>query len=163
MTSRQRIASAQNSGNLAERPDGIGDIDVVRACGAVAVSMPLGVSLWRLKYGGDGRELAAVFEGLADKARRKGFEGDVAALVARVVRHWIDDVCHPCKGRGYELIAGTPMLSDVACGSCKGKGRTELQDADEAARWLQDTIASLERQVAAAIMRKLSDEIDLML
>lgn len=160
--SKERITRAQTSKNLSEvNLEEIGDIDIVRACGMVGQSMPVGVSLWRLKYAGDSREFSRVVGALAELLDGKGWGVDAAEETFRVVRHWLDDVCHACHGRGYETVPGTPMLSDVLCGECGGTGRSQLHEASEPARWLQETIARMEREVAAAIMRKLATDLDL--
>lgn len=164
MKVKERISSAQTSKNLGEvNIEEVGDIDIVRACGMVGQSMPVGVALWRLKYAGDAREFGKVVAGLIEMAEKKPWPGEVNVprVVNRVVRHWLDDVCHACHGRGYEVLEGTPMLSDVACTACGGTGRSRLPEADDAAMWLQETIARLEREVAGAIMRKLNAERDL--
>lgn len=164
MKVRERISSAQTSKNLGEvNIEEVGDIDIIRACGMVGQAMPVGVALWRLKYSGDSREFGHVMEGLMALASKQAWKTpvDVQDTVYRVVRHWLDDVCHPCQGRGYETVQGTPMLSDVPCSACGGTGRSKLAQADEVAVWLQETIARMEREVAAAIMRKLATELDL--
>ena len=49
MKIKERIGTAQSSSNLSESQiTEIADIDVIRACGMVGVTMPLGLSLWRL-------------------------------------------------------------------------------------------------------------------
>lgn len=161
MTMKERIGTAQYSRDLSDHPDGeLGDVDIIRACGMVGVSMPLGVSLWRLKVSGDRQEYPRVVEGLIELVHKRGFTGDALVLVHRVLRHHLDDVCRTCHGRGYELVEGTPMLSDELCLACGGTGRRRLEDADEMATWVQEQIARLEREVATAIMKKLAREID---
>jgi hypothetical protein len=157
---KHRISSAQLSDNLGEVGlEDIGDVDIVRACGMVANKHPIGMALWRLKYGSDYRELANVVLALIALMSRKGWTGDhVPGLVSAVVKHWLDDVCPTCYGRGFDVMPGSPMLSDKACDTCNGKGRLPLPVSDEPALWLLETINKMERDVAAAVMRKLSDE-----
>ena len=159
---KHRISSAQVSHNLGEVGlEEIGDVDIVRACGMVAGKQPLGMSLWRLKYGGDHREMGPAVAGLVGMMVRRGWHGDeIPALVVAVLRHWLDDVCPSCLGRGYDVMPGSPMLSDQPCDACKGEGRLPLPVRDEPALWLVETIARLEREVAGAIMAKLNSEID---
>lgn len=159
MTVKERISSAQSSKNLGEVSiEDIGDIDVVRACGMVGAAMPLGVSLWRLKYAADTREFRAVLDGLTQMMDKRWPDepGGTVSTVAVVVRHWLDDVCHSCNGLGYKPVPGAPVLGDEPCDVCGGSGRSKLPRADEPAVWLQETIARMEREVAAAIMKKLS-------
>lgn len=163
ITTKERITSAQTSKNLGEvNLEEIGDIDIVRACGMVGQHMPIGVSLWRLKYAGDSREFGKVVAGLAELMGKRGWQGvDCTQVVNRVIKHWLDDVCHACHGRGYETVPGTPMLSDKVCMACEGSGRSKLAHANEPALWVQETVARMEREVAAAIMKKLAAELDL--
>lgn len=163
MSRRERIGSAQLSDDLGEVGlEEIGDVDIIRACGMVSVRHPLGTRLWRLKYSGDHTELGAVVRELTQMLMRKGLPVDnPLQLVVRVVKHWLDDVCPSCLGRGYDVLPGTPMLSDVMCKTCEGEGRLKLPVNDEAARWVAETIARMEREVASAIMRKLNADLDL--
>lgn len=152
MTSRERITKAQYTDNLGEVGiEEVGDVDIVRACGMAGQSNPLGLSVWRWRYGGDQHELFHVAKGLIDM-------GHDAHLVARVLGHLANDVCRPCNGRGYESVPGTPVLSDVLCMHCQGTGRAPLQGEPE--RALAETIARLEREIAAAIMRKLARQME---
>lgn len=163
MTVRERISSAQGSDNLGEvQMDELGDIDIIRACGMVGAKMPLAVSLWRLKYSGDSREFRSVLDGLTLlMERHKWPEGtDSVGTVVAVVKHWLDDVCHACNGRGYELVIGAPVLSEKQCEVCAGEGRLKLPRTDEPAQWLAERISKMEREVAAAIMKKLAADID---
>lgn len=162
MKVRERISSAQGSDNLGEvQLDELGDIDIVRACGMVGAKFPLGVSLWRLKYSGDSREFRSALDGLAEMMEKRWAEGvDVTDVVVQVVKHWLDDVCHACNGRGYEMVPGAPVLSEKQCGVCGGEGRVKLPRTDEPAQWLQEQIARMEREVAGAIMRKLAADVE---
>lgn len=149
----ERIGTAQYSDNLSEvGVEEVGDIDIIRACGAAGQMHPLGLSIWRWRHGGDTREIKHVARGLIEK-------GKDPALVYRVLSHLADDVCRHCEGRGYMLIPGAPVLSDELCMHCQGTGRKPL--AGDAERDLLEQIAKLEREMAAAVMRKLSRQLDL--
>lgn len=153
MTSRERIGTAQYTDDLSEVGlEEVGDLDIIRACGMAGQSNPLGLSIWRWRYGGDMRELFHVAKGLIER-------GHDSALVARVLGHLADDVCKPCQGRGYEVVPGTPMLSDILCMHCHGTGKAPLSGEPE--KELAETIARLEREIASAIMRKLARAMDL--
>ena len=162
MAVKERISSAQSSKNLGEVAlEEVGDIDIVRACGMVGAKFPLGVSLWRLKYAADSREFRGVLDGLVQMfEKRWGDNADASNAVVAVVRHWLDDVCHSCNGLAYKPVIGAPMLSDEMCEVCGGSGRSKLPRTDEPALWLQDTIARMEREVAAAIMKKISADLE---
>ena len=117
-----------------------------------AQANPLGLSIWRWRVGGDQREAFAVATGLVER-------GHDAGLVYRVLSHMADDVCRHCQGRGYEVLPGAPVLSDEICVHCQGTGRTPLpRDADKR---LQEEVLRMEREFAAAVMRRLSRAMDL--
>lgn len=153
MTSRERIGTAQYTDDLGEVGlEEVGDVDIVRACGMAGQANPLGLSIWRWRYGGIQKEIFHVAQGLIDL-------GHDDKLVAKVLGHMADDVCRPCEGRGYEVVPDTPMLSDVICVHCQGTGRAPL--VGDAERALAEVIARLEREIAGAIMRKLSRQMEL--
>lgn len=152
MTSRERISMAQYTDDLSERPSNeLGDVDIVRACGMAGAANPLGLSIWRWRYGGDQREIFHVAKGLMGL----GHSGE---LVGRVLAHMANDVCVHCEGRGYELLPDAPVLSDELCVHCHGTGRRQLEG--EAERDLQEAIARMEREIAASIMKKLAQQME---
>jgi hypothetical protein len=152
MTSRERIGTAQTSDNLGEvGPEDIGDIDIVRACGLAGAENPLGLSIFRWRYGGDQKELPRVYEALIAR-------GEDPHMVARVLAHLASDICLPCEGRGYKVVAGTPMLSDEACECCQGAGRRAVTGEKE--RDLVERIARMEREVAADIMKRIARQLE---
>lgn len=155
MSSRERIASAQVSSDLSEGQDGeLADVDLVRACGLVSATMPLGVALWRLKHSDDIRELRHALEGL-ERLAQAGRREISRERIVSVLRHWIDDACGPCDGRGYMVIAGAPALSDRPCEACGGRGRVALPVEGPEEMWLAEQIDQIEGVTAAAIMRRL--------
>lgn len=152
MTTKEQIGKAQHSRDLGEvPPDEIGDVDVIRACGMAAASNPLGLRVWRWRYNGDSRELPHIAEALISAGYAMG-------VVGRVLMHLSGDVCPACHGRGYSLVAGTPMLSDDICLSCNGVGRKGIDGQEEGA--LVEYLARLEREIAGAIMKKLARDIE---
>lgn len=145
---QERIGMAQASRDLGEvETDEVGDVDIIRACGMAGQGNPLGLAIWRWRYGGDQKSMFSVATGLVN-------QGHDAQLVYRVLTHMADDLCRACEGRGYRLLEGAPVLSDELCLECQGTGRRELVGLKE--RDLQEKIARLEREIAAAIMRRLS-------
>lgn len=166
MTARERIATAQISDNLGEVLQGIGDIDIIRACGLVAANHPIGMSLWRLKYACAEREAAVAASSLVQLVLHRWplLEGGADAartLVESVLAYWMFDSCPACEGRGYLTVPGTPMLSDEQCGACHGQGRLPMAETSEPATWLLDQIARLERAAAGEIMRRLRQDMEL--
>jgi hypothetical protein len=160
----ERIIKAQGSGNLAEKPEGLGDVDVVRAVGFTAAKSPIGVSLWRVKYQGDRQELPRLAEMLVELACKRAWASDPAdglKLVNRVLMHYLDDLCRVCSGRGFKLIPGAPVLSDDMCLDCGGQGRVPMEKATDGAVALLDAMARMEKEVAGAVMRRLATEMEL--
>ena len=152
MTSRERIGTAQHTSNLGEVGlEDIGDVDIIRASGMSGQANPLGMSIWRWRYGGDVRAMFTVAKGLVEM-------GHAPELVGTVLSHLSNDVCPHCSGRGYELLPGAPVLSDDMCMHCHGTGRKPLVGMEENA--LADTISRMEREIASAIMRKLSRQME---
>ena len=156
----ERVVRAQHSARLGEVPvHEIGDIDIVRVLGMVSRHLPLGVSLWRLKYAGDGRSRAQVSGDLVATAARSGWgQAEAGAVVAGVVDHWLDDRCHHCQGRGYERICQTPMLGAAACAECGGLGHLSCPDQSPIAAWMLELIASLEHEAACAVIARIRPE-----
>jgi len=153
MTSREKITSAQTSKNLGEKPaEELGDIDVIRACGMAGQSNPLGLAIWRWRYGGDTREVFKIGESLVER-------GHQPLVVFRVMQHLSNDVCQACKGRGYGVMENAPVLNGEVCEPCKGQGRKPLEGEDEKA--LLEILAGLEREIAGSIMRRLAQDLDL--
>jgi hypothetical protein len=151
----EKLSTAQSSSNLSERPvHQIGDVDVVRACGMAGVSNAFGLALWRFKFGGDEKELGRVATGAWEMLQKRYPSDDNLRRVHDVIAHWLDDLCHPCHGRGYLSVPGTPMLSDTPCEQCGGTGRVKLQ-ADDAAKWLLEEMDKMEREIAVAVMRRI--------
>ncbi len=69
-------------------------------------------------------------------------------------------VCQPCSGRGYQLILGTPMLSNDLCKHCLGTGKVPLPRG-EGHTWLVGEIDQLIARAAGVMMKKLAAEMDL--
>lgn len=163
MSVAERIIKAQGSGNLADRPEGLGDVDVVRAVGFTAAKSPIGVSLWRVKYQGDHQELPRLAERLIELSIKRGwavYEVDAISLVNRVLRHYLDDLCKVCSGRGFKLMDGAPVLSDELCLDCGGQGKVPMERATDGAVALLDAMQRMEKEVAGSVMRRLADDIN---
>ena len=162
MTTKERMVRSQTSSNLAESANSeFGDIDIVRATGMVGQSNPIGVSLWRLKYAGDVAEFPKVVTSLAGMLAKRNVKYTDAMLLAfNAVKHYVDDVCKTCVGRGYDIIPGTPVLSDQICLNCRGAGKAPFVHTGDASEWLEVTISRMEREVAGAVMKKLAAELD---
>lgn len=104
--------------------------------GAVAMTAKytdgLGPMLFRVKYANDAGSYKALLEAwkveVSKKAINRKWPKHITANKAAELSlgYWLNDVCEPCGGKGYEAVAGTPMLSDTACKCCKGSGTKAL-------------------------------------
>lgn len=159
MAMTERLASSQNTTDLGEHVTGLGDVDYIRAAGMVAQKNPLGMALFRLKYSEIVDEAMYCRNELIKLLmnRRKVERPEAVNSVERVLVHYLSDRCDHCGGTGYQVIPGTPTLSDVSCPVCKGEGIVKLSTKNQDEIWLQSQIALLESEAAGAVMRKLKD------
>lgn len=166
----ERYASAVRSSNLrSKEATNYSDPDVIGAFGLAAKTEPLGAALHRL-FTGDNRAVQAVIEALARKLISR-FAGSLTAAEARTVAahalNWNrDKVCPFCKGRGSELIQGSPILSDRECKDCKGTGKKLFEkqfhrDKLKFADWAQLQIDIALPAAGQAAMKSLATKLEL--
>ena len=158
----ERITHAQLSGNLSEAKtaDELADVDVIRALGMIAASNPLGSAIWRVKYAQVESLLPYVVKQLTRIALEKGQAKTVEEVhqsLNQILPHWLDDLCHQCFGRGYEVVPGTPMLSDKSCKACKGSGHVLVVVEGDLDLYLLGLLQKYETEVAIYVYRKLAD------
>jgi hypothetical protein len=104
-------------------------------------------------------ELARMLSGYKTRSPIK-FKGDCSNIAKEVIAWRLHGVCQRCNGLGYELILGTPVLSDDLCHHCHGTGKVDLPRG-EGHSWL---IAEIDRLIATAaglMMRKLATDMDI--
>lgn len=148
----EQLIRARESSNLGESVDGPGDVDWLRASGAVAQRHPLALSLWRLIEQGDRRALHASYDGMLRECPVA--VTNPAHVVSSVLLWMLSPRCPVCRGRGKSIIPGTPTLSDHDCEACGGTG-------DRAPEWgphereLYDRVTALRVEAALAIARKM--------
>ena len=158
----ERITHAQLSGNLSEAKtaDELADVDVIRALGMIAATNPLGSAIWRLKYAQVESLLPYIVGQLTkiaiEKQQAESAE-EVLSSLNRVVPHWLDDLCHQCSGRGYEVVPGTPMLSDKSCKVCRGSGRVQVDASRDLDLYLLDLLQRFEQDCSKYVYRRLAD------
>jgi len=49
-------------------------------------------------------------------------------VVANAIHWWLNNRCHMCHGLRWQLIPGTPKLSNRACDACEGSGVRPMPD-----------------------------------
>lgn len=118
------VASMSSSLRCETRDDApVGAIGVVIAAGW---SMSrIGALLMRLHTKANRNELEQAHGQIAGQAARWGIERP-EAVAASVLAWWLSHVCGKCHGVRFELIAGTPALSNRHCKACKGSGEQAI-------------------------------------
>lgn len=103
------------------------DIDTVGALGLVGIQECLADAVFRLKYANDPRSYDGALAGVCRLARslntRQRWRYKRKRLhwmAKRVLDYWLNDACRLCTGVGYEVIPGSPHLSDRPCQQCHG-------------------------------------------
>ena len=162
MSLAEKIASSQVSDDLGEARNvqDISDVDIIRACGLVSTTLPMGISVWRLKYCKDVREIKTVMNYLIDYCMEEKLtetKKRAREIVKTTVKYWFDPICDNCNGLGYLKVTGAPMLSDNPCLVCKGSGQVKLTMDDKAAEEVLQHLNKLERVTASQIFTKLRD------
>lgn len=150
----EQLIRARESSDLGESVDGHGDVDWLRASGAVAQRHPLALALWRLIEQGDKRALYECYDGMVKVCvNSMGNLTNPVHVVANVLQWMMAPRCDVCHGRGKQLIPGTPTLSDHDCEACNGTGDKPLTGDHE--RELYERVTAMRREAAAAIARKM--------
>lgn len=121
-TIAERYVRAGSSSNLrCETGDDapMGDAAILIAAGWSASR--IGAALMRLHTKVDRTTLEQVHEQLTMQAERWRIEQPMT-VAAAVLGWWLQHVCGKCHGVRFELVPGTPALSNRQCKACKGSG-----------------------------------------
>lgn len=130
----ERYITANQSSNLRcdTRSDApIGSVGILVAVGWSPSR--IGAALMRLHSKPDRNGLEQVHAQLMLQAEYWGIERP-AAVSAAVLSWWLSHVCKPCSGVRFELIPGTPALSNRHCKACKGTGEAVLPHGSDGRR-----------------------------
>lgn len=124
LTIHERVGVALSMGNLRQTS---GQIDVIGALGAVGITEKLADAVFRLKYSNDPGSYDDALDGVYGIASSLALRGNwryhrtrLRWMAKRVLGYWITDLCPSCNGLGYQIMLGTPHLSDKPCRSCRG-------------------------------------------
>jgi len=133
MTARDRLASARQSSNLADKPDSLTDVSVLAAAGMVATGEAIGMALLRLRDTMDAKAWPFCIAAVSARVRTRCVSADPRPtereqfdLAERILRAWVSPLCPACSGRGYQTIPGTPHMSDTPCSTCAGTGSLSI-------------------------------------
>lgn len=147
----ERLILAEESSDLSEaHGEALGDVDYLRAAGAVAQNHSLALLLWRV-VDGNMKGLHALVTEVMREATRLGIE-DVERVSVSVVDRFIRPACPACYGRGKKVFEGAPVLSDDPCGPCAGGG---IRLLDPEALRLYDRVSAISAAARGEISRKL--------
>jgi hypothetical protein len=132
-TIAERVGRALARGNLRQRETHC-ELDVITALGVVGINERLSDAVYRLKYANDAKSyddaLRGVY-GLACSLDRRGrwryHRARLRRMARRILDYWLNDGCHLCTGLGYEVIHGTPHLSDRPCKACHGTRKLAMR------------------------------------
>lgn len=136
-TDRERYGTAVSAGRLRQRQERLSSADTVAAAAIAGRHHPLGLALWRVRYGNDRGAYPQAQELLRAKVmnvahRRHWLERPKGLrLLAHQVLEWtVFGVCPHCAGRGLAPVDGVPsVLSDDPCDVCHGDGSTPIERA----------------------------------
>jgi hypothetical protein len=65
------------------------------------------------------------------------------AKAAVIVRFWLDQTCRTCGGLRWQMVPGSPSLSNRPCPACAGKGVAEVPHQEQGKRlanWLDSCV-----------------------
>jgi hypothetical protein len=95
----------------------------------------LGLRLYRMQNTADRDSVGTVIEQahawLQGRMSRKGNRplplAQSNALIVQTLQWWLAQRCTYCNGIGFDIIEGTPALSQFECAACRGTGITPLK------------------------------------
>ena len=139
--------------------------EVVMAAGWVAQRHEIALMLWSVIHEGKTSQKHRLAELLGNylndkKARNRNLKGNAWKVAAEMVAWKLHGVCEPCEGRGYEVIQGTPSLSDRLCSHCHGSGKRPYP-REAAHIWLESEMARMESYAGGEMMRRLAKQMEL--
>jgi hypothetical protein len=165
MKIQERYSVARNATSLKVKVETtFAPVDVLAAAGMAANTHKESLMLWEVTFQGKTSAKLACVEMLAKKVAvamlRNKWKGDPQRIASEVFAWHLHGTCQPCGGRGYQLILGTPALSDKVCTHCNGSGKVPLPQSDPHA-WLKDYMERLISQAGGKVMQKLAFDMDL--
>lgn len=98
-----------------------------------------------LKAGAEAALAVAVAKVAEDRREEDRVQYERAAdKVGAVIRYWLDQTCGSCHGLKWQLIPGTPALSNRVCPVCRGSGIGGIphqQDGRKLANFMDDCVS----------------------
>lgn len=133
--------------------------------GDMAATTRLGVMLWGVMYEGKTGEKHRLAELLGDHLNRqmgrdRRLKGDAWKIAREMLAWHCEGICTACEGRGYEVIQGTPSLSDNICHHCHGTGkRPYTREASHV--WMEAELSRMTALAAGEVMKRLRTDMEL--
>lgn len=140
-TVEERYVAANQSSSLRceTRDDApIGSIGIIIAAGWSPAR--IGALLMRLHTKPERMGLEQAHQQIAIQAARWGMDRP-EAVAASVLAWWLSHVCGGCRGVRFELVTGSPALSNRHCKACKGSGEVAIPQGGAGKRlatWLDE-------------------------
>lgn len=157
----ERLSTAINSKNLKLKETAC-DLDYILALGMVGNKIPMASELIALHLGGsltaykEARRAAIKIVRTLNEKRgwRLKMRDDIVGIADAAMKMYLMPTCPTCNGKKYQLIEGTPTLSDRPCESCRGSGWRKFPIKD--GRYISEVVWALSRieDVAADAIRK---------
>lgn len=148
----EKYIRATSSSNLRVESSAVGAVDIL-ICAGWSTSR-IGQALMRLHTKPDTQALALVHEQISMYAAKRHIASPDAVSSA-VIAWWLSRQCKVCKGLKFELMPGSPSLSDKPCKSCRGTGEAALPHG-EAGRVLAGWLDGCKSSAVESIKRRLN-------
>ena len=156
LTIAERYVSATQSSNLrCETGDDapMGDTAILIASGWSPAR--IGALLMRLHTKPERMGLEQAHQQIAIQAARWGMERP-EAVAASVLAWWLSHICGKCSGVRFELVPGSPALSNRHCKLCKGSGEVAIPQGGAGKR-LVGFMDDCKARATDSIKRRLRD------
>jgi hypothetical protein len=154
MSILDKLSSAETSSDLQHHAERLCDIDIIGAAGLAASSNPLHMALYRVKYLHDMTELDQskrifILWSRRIMLKRKLNPASANRIGVQALKSWLHDVCLSCNGQKYQVVPGTPSLSDKPCQRCSGTGRNNVTGPGNTAEIFKDLMDKADQAVRA--------------
>lgn len=162
----RRYARAVQSNNL-KSDEFHHDVD---SLAAVAMSTELGSMLFRVKFANDHTsyvKLAQTWEWEVKKRAALAqwpihIKDETVAKTS--LKHWLNDLCPACTGKGVQKKAFEETLSDDPCEVCEGTGKRPVECEPRIKEYVEQMVYAMDEAAVVAgkaAIAKLADEADL--
>jgi hypothetical protein len=162
----RRYARATQSNNL-KSDEFHHDVD---SLAAVAMSTELGSMLFRVKFANDATSYVRLAQTWEWEVKKRAALAQWPiqindAMVAKAsLKHWLNDLCPACTGKGVQKKPFEDALSDDACEICEGTGKRPVDCHPRIKEYVEQMVFALDEAAVVAggqAIAKLADDADL--